>query len=163
MTVIDQVVLIVFRGINFGVLIGIMGYLFKRYGLPTIREQLAAYWAYFQDLANTHRLLKKEQQLVEQSIIAHQKEQDILKERLMRWRARIDELNNQLNIEKEERIAVLKERLLKQQKQIDHHRMFQQIVPLAIAQARNDLEQEARSETMQKKIFDEIMPIMRKQ
>lgn len=161
MTIIDHIVLILFRLINFGVLIGVISYLFKRYGLPEIRQQLAAYWAYFEGLANTHHLLKKEQQMIDRSIIQNQKEQDILKERLMRWRAYVDERNNALMREKEERAKKLKEQILEQQKQIDQHRMFKKIMPQAVAQARSIWQQKAKNEAEQHKIFDTIMAIMR--
>jgi hypothetical protein len=156
-------VLIVFRIINFAVIIGIIGYLFKKYGLPEIREQLKAYWDYFEGLANTHRLLKKEQQMIDRTIVQNQKEQDVLKERLMRWRAHVDQQNNQLILEKDERAKKLRAIMVEQQRQINQHRIFKKIMSPAIAQARATWQEQAKDKSVQHKVIATIIASMRNQ
>ncbi len=163
MIAVNQIVLIIFRLINFGVLIGLAGFLYKRYGLPIIQEGLAQYRAYFEGLFLTHRRLKKEQQLIENTIINDRKEQDILKERLMCWLASVEDQNKLLILEKEKRKKMLKDRMILQQKKIAEHRLFNTVLSQALIEARQTLAQRSKNEAVQTKMFDSIVSMMRKQ
>lgn len=162
MIAVNHIVLVLFKFINFGVLAGLAWYLFKRYGLPIIRQNLIDYRGYFQELGSTHYHLKQEQRLIEQQIINDRKEQDLLKERLMRWRAHIDDQNKQLLIAREERKKKLKELVAVQQKQIMQHRIFATIMSQALQDARKTLQTAAQDESVQYKIFDTAVSIMRR-
>lgn len=153
----DTMILIVFRCINFGVLIGIAWYCFNYYGLPSIRQALAEYYTYFEDLLNAHYNLQREQRIVEQAITDNRKEQDKLKERLMRWKASVEAHNKQLFVQKEERKKKLKEHLLEQQKRINQHRIFKIALSQSLAESRNVLIKMVDNKNVQHKIFDSII------
>ncbi len=162
MIAVNYFVLVFFKLLNFGVIIGLAWYLFKRYGLPTVQQGLIEYRAYFEGLATTHRSLQEEELMIEQQIIKDRKEQDLLKERLMRWLANVDDQNKKLIIEREERKKKIQELTSIQQKQITQHRIFSTIMPQALMEAYRTVRMAAKDESVHYKIFDRAISIMRR-
>lgn len=156
----NHLVLIFFKLLNFGIIIVLAGYLFKRYGLPTVQQGIREYRAYFEGLAYTHRSLKEEELMVEQQIIKDRTEQDFLKERLMRWRAHVNDQNKKLIIEREKRKKILQNIIAVQQKQIMQHRLFSTMMPQVLMEAYRTLKTEAADESVQYKIFDKALSTM---
>lgn len=161
MTAFEQIVLFVFRLINFGVLVGVASYLFKRYGLPILKQNLGHYRSYFDGMINTHRRLKQEQRLIEKQMISDSKEQDILKERLMRWLANVDDQNKRMRAKRTERKKRLKEEVALQQKQILQNHIFDMIMSEAVEEARKTLVIRAKSEKVQQAMFDKAAALMK--
>ncbi len=160
MLTVNHFVLIFFKLFNFGIIIALAGYLFKRYGLPMIEQGIREYRTYLEGLAYTHRSLKEEEIMVEQQIINDRKEQDFLKERLMRWRASVNDQNKQLIVEREERKKMLHTIIAVQQKQIMHQRLFTTMMPQVLMEAYRTLKTEAVDESVQYKIFDQALSTM---
>lgn len=160
MIIVNQLVLIFFKLVNFGVIIGLAWYLFKRYGLPDVHHSLQEQRAYLENLAMMHRDLQQEQQMIEQQIHDDRKEQDVLKEHLMRWLARVDENNKKLLLQREERKKKLQELVVAQQKQIMQHRMLATVLPQALVEAHRAMETAAKDESVQYKMFDTAVSIM---
>lgn len=156
----EQIVLIFFRIINLGVLIGLFFYLYKRYGLPVIKQNYDTYRSYFQTLLHTHYDLLRQERRVEKKIENDAKEQDALKERLMRWLASVDDQNKLLSIDREERKKKLKEQMMMQKKTITQNRILEIVTSDALAQARTTLELYAKDETFQIKMFDKMRSMM---
>lgn len=160
MIIANQIVLIFFKLVNFGVIIGLGWYLFKRYGLPDVKYNLQEQRAYLENLATMHRDLKQEQQMIEQQIVLDRQEQDVLKAHLMRWLARVDEENKKLMHQKEERKRKLQDLVIAQQKQIMQHRIFAAVMPQALLEAHDAMEVVAKDESVQHKMFDAAIAIM---
>lgn len=153
---VKQLIIVSFRLINFAVLIALILYLVKKYGLPLLAKSMQEHKDYFLGLTSTHQRLKKEQQLLEKKIVDDQQEQFSLKERLMRWLASVDDQKKKLHALKDERKKMLKERMLFQQKQVARHRLYHAVMADALAQARNTLENQSATPQAQKEMFDAI-------
>ncbi len=157
----EQVTIVFFRLINFGVLIGLGWYLAKKHLLPIIRQQLAAYVAYFNGLRKTHRMLKQEQRVIAYAIDEDCKEQAELKERVMSWKAQVHEHNEQLYQEREQRRQVLQKSISLQVKQVAQYRLYKAVMPEAMQEARRQLTQQFAQEGAQQRVLRSIITMMR--
>lgn len=158
----ENIILIIFRLLNFAVLMGLAWYLGKRYGWPALRAARDAYYLYFHNLSRSHTQLLKEHEY-----LLDQKEQDRqestrLKERLMRWRAAVDERDNVVARERLQRIEKAKERILLQQKTVAQSQLYAQVIPQAIKQARISLAGQAKTDSAQERMFQKIMTVLHK-
>ena len=64
----SEIVSIVFRLLNFGVVVGIAAYFFKAKSLPDIKEKIAAKHAQLKDMEKENKSLLTRQQALEQEI-----------------------------------------------------------------------------------------------
>jgi len=111
---IEEIIVFVFRIINFFVIVGLIIYVFKRYLLKIILAQIEEKKALIHGLISTDRMLIRQRNAMSRKIAEDQEDQSCLKEKLMRWRAAIDENKAQLYDIREKRRAFFEELITKQ-------------------------------------------------
>ena len=159
----ENIVLIVFRLINFGVLLFLFWYGARRYMMPTVMKNMQAVRTYLEGLLQTHNRLKGEKALVERRIELDRKEQDFLKERLMRWKASVEDYNEKTLRNKESRKKEFEKMLLEKYKAMQHRRIYHKIMNETIDHARRVLQKKAEQESVQKEIIGNAFKLMQKE
>ncbi len=158
---VEQIVLVLFRIINFLVIIGLAIYAFKKYLLPTIREQIKAKDATIQGLQKTHRMYVRQNRTLDQGIHNDLLEQARLKEQLMRWRAGIDNERKLLEEKCEARISSIEKRLKDQSKRVEMYLVARSIYPLTFKKTRILLQKEFSETSNQDKFMEKVFSFMR--
>ena len=153
----DQIVVIFFRFLNFGVIVGIMGYLWKRFGRSYVVTAYEKEQEYVAGLTRSHAVLRQEKSLIQKGIKDDDAERSVLKERLFAWREVIQKEYNALEIEKENRTRILAERLQKQVRRVSEYRLYRHIQKEAVDEVRNRLCKQYASDQMQKRVIETIM------
>ena len=135
----NDLVTVVFRIINFMILIGVGIFLFRRYVLPGLRAD------YNKDTAFKHNLEQQKRTLEEQAyeLDARTAKQvikgDYLAQRTIAWEHSIAEKKNARATEKKEREVQLAQVYRKQYQEIEAHALKKQVVPQALQQAHKKL------------------------
>ena len=159
---IEDVIVFVFRIINFAVLLGLLGYGFKRYGLPVLRESYQAYYGYFESLSYYHSRLLNESNDIDQLQEKDRQEQELLKKRMMQWKSAVESKHDLLEQQYQKQRIELDERLKIQQEKIREYRLKAQIMPLAVADARKRLIERAATAKFQHAILQKTKTLLRK-
>lgn len=157
MLLFENLILIIFKLLNFGIIIGLIVYGFKKYAAPALKQAWDEYVTQFAQLSNTHDQRMDEHDGIVQQIAQDEAEYARLKERLMRWRASIDEKKMQDETQRAEQIEAAKERIALQQKTITQSQLQAQIMPAALKQARERLAQELHAQEKQQRMFEKIV------
>lgn len=135
-----EFIVLAFRIINFGVLIALLGYLFKKYALSTIQQRMLEKRAYVGGLQEQYRSIIYQQE----QIAAIRKEEELLCQRLQQqvsmWRFAIEKERKIRLEEKEQRKDVLKERAQYKEQQIRLLYLKKQVIPHAVRQAEEELQ-----------------------
>lgn len=130
---------IVFRWLNFFVLMLIVWKLIKRYVLPVLHTQMHAQGAHVEQLQGRHRILINDIRDAERALIDDRSEQEYLKERVNRWKDRVEQERTIAQERHKERSELTQKRLAQQMKQINTTRLLANALPNALVQARNEL------------------------
>lgn len=146
----EYTVAAVFELINCGVLIGLMVYICKNYLLDSIRAQMAAQVKFISSLKESFHTLTRNYQLLDREIEHERQIQYELKEKVMRWRAQVEQLHEQLQHERDERKKIVAAQAKDQIKQIKRHMIYQEVLPRALDDARADLEKKFSDPEAQK-------------
>ncbi len=154
---VDQSVIIFFRLLNFAVIVGIMGYLWKRFGRSYVVTAYEKEQKYLEGLTRTHTILRQEERLVKKGIKADNAVRSTLKERLFVWREIIQKEQDALEVEKEHRTRMLAERLQKQVRRVNEYRLYCQIQKEAIDEVRTRLNKQYASAQKQEQVIESIM------
>ncbi len=154
---VDQSILIFFRLLNFAVIVGIMGYLWKRFGRSYVVTAYEKEQEYLESLTRTHTVLRQEERLIKNGIKADNTDRSTLKERLFAWRETIQKEQDALEVEKEHRTRMLAERMQEQVRRVSEYRLYRQIQKEAIDEVRTRLHKQYASAQMQEQIIESIM------
>lgn len=154
---VENLILVFFKLLNFGIIIGLIGYAIHKYAVPMLRESRDAAIAFFQQLTNKHDQRLKEYEGVLNQIAQDEAEYARLKERLMRWRADIDEKKAREHAEQSGRIEAARKRIEIQQQTIMENRLYARIMPQAIKHARQQMSKEFGSKEKQQQMFEKII------
>ncbi len=154
---VDQSILIFFRFLNFAVVIGIMGYLWKRFGRSYVVTAYEKEQGYFESLTRTHTVLRQEERLIKNGIKTDNTERSTLKERLFAWREGVQKEQDILEVEKENRTRILAERLRDQVRRVSEYQLYRQIQKEAIDEIRTRLHKQYASTQMQEQVIESIM------
>lgn len=87
----ETIIAIIFRLVNFAVLIALFIYLFKKYALLTITNRVAQKEALLQALYNQQQLLEKQQYALDKHVDQEAALCAELKEKVSRWKDLIDQ------------------------------------------------------------------------
>ena len=154
---------IFFKLLNFVVLFGLILYVVKVYLMPDLRAQMAKYIAYIAGLRSSHRVLKKDERILQKAISDDEKQQEQLKENVKRWQSVVSEQREHLLREREERKDALLKRFEDHKEQISLYRTYKQVAPEAIEQARKELKKHFAQAATQQQFIKKIIVDMRKQ
>ena len=142
---------------------GLIIYVCKVYMLPILNDQLEKIRSYFDGLRKSHRVLTKDKRMVEKAIVNDREWQGELKNRVMLWRSLVDGQRDQMLKEREQRKRELDKRIGEQERQIALHRLYKQVTPQAIDDARVALEKKFAHDDAQQKFVKTIITALRKQ
>jgi uncharacterized protein YaaW (UPF0174 family) len=154
---VDQSILVFFRFFNFAVVIGIMGYLWKRFGRSYAVTAYEKEQSYLEGLTHTHTVLRQEERLIKNGIKTDNAERSVLKERLFAWREAIQKEQDVLQVKKENRTRILDERMREQVQRVSEYRLYRQIQKEAIDEIRTRLHKQYASAQMQEQVIESIM------
>ncbi len=154
---VDQSILIFFRLLNFAVIVGIMRYLWKRFGRSYAVTAYEKELEYFEGLTHTHTVLLQEERLIKKGVKADNAERFALKERLFVWREAVQKEQDALGVEKEQRTRMLAERMQEQVRRVSEYRLYHQIQKEAIDEVRNRLRKQYASVQGQQQVIESIM------
>lgn len=134
-----RIIAIVFRLINFGIVIGIFAYVFKAKLLDLIKSQINEEHKHADSLEKRAHQLKAEKQQVEDGIKQDAVSCAQLKDKVDAWRAAAQAELVALDEQKKHRIGQLQERAQAQAQQIEQHRAQKTIAPQALVHAKKQL------------------------
>lgn len=153
----DMALIIFFRLVNFAVLIGIMIYLWRRFGSSFVMAEFKKGHAYLASLTQTYTLLKKEDRSIKKKYKDDELERSELKERLFAWRDAIQKEQQKLDAQKKERVHALQERMKEQLHRVQEYRLYRQIQNEAVSEVRDRLSTQYSSSDAQKQLIESIM------
>jgi len=157
-----ETVAAVFELINCGVIIGLITYVFKKYLLGIIYDQMRAQSKYIDSLKESFHMLTRNYQLLDREIEYERQVQYELKEKVMRWRANVEQLHEQRMRERDERKKIVAEQAIEQNKQVQKYMIYDQVLPRAIQDARAALEKQCADPEVQKKYLSHSLNMLRK-
>lgn len=155
-----QALVIFFELINFGVLIALMYYVWRRYGRSYMAKQFKVIQGYREGLHRTHTVLQQEKRLIKKQYMEENEEREYLKEQLFSWKDEIEKERHELEKEKELRQRMLKNRIERQIAQVEQHQLYSQLSQEAIQDARMELEQQYASKQAQEQFINDILQEM---
>jgi len=136
----EELLAVIFRLVNFGVLVFISVYLFKRYVLPFVNDQMKNELAEDMAIKDRHKEIRQQ----EKAVAAFAQEQDkacrMLKEKVHRWRRVQDDYVHRRAQERERRIRYLNDRVARQELEFAQQKVMKEALPQAVANARQSLQ-----------------------
>ncbi len=137
----SALIAIVFKLINFGVVIGLIAYLFKTRVLPMFLKKIT-------ESAATKQALQLQQEQLElrhQELVSQLAAQEIatveLKKRVDRWHKVVDKENNERRTYEDEQRAVIQKKVIYRSYEIERAKAYKQVVRSAVAHAKKEMEQ----------------------
>ncbi len=152
---------IIFRLINFGALIALSVYLFKRYALPSFKLKIHEKQARLDDLNAQHTLLARDDRLLERALIDDRKHQEYLTQRVMAWKAKIARDRERFIQERQKRSELLQKRTALQDEYVQKNRLRELILPAALEQARGQLISQYNEPRAQKEFINRVITTLR--
>jgi septal ring factor EnvC (AmiA/AmiB activator) len=151
-----------FQLINLSVFIFFIWYVFKKYVVETIRKQIADKHRAMVDLQDKASALVKDIQVISQAIqhdvqICHD-----LKTRVVKWRARVEQIEKERDIEKQEQKQVLVEHARIQSIYLQGKNAYERILPLVIDQTHTKLEQKFEDDALAETFIAQLITFMHK-
>lgn len=162
MVLTEQMITVLFKFLNFVLLLGLMLYGVKVYLLPGLKEQLTKYRAYLEGLRRSHRALQKDANVLKKGMSEDEEQQERLKKQVKQWRTVVQEQRDDLVREREERKEALLKRFKENKEQISLYRTYKQVVPEAIEQSRKELTKQFAHNAQQERFIKKIMIDLRK-
>lgn len=160
--VFDPIVEIVFRFINFFVIIGIFAFIIKKYFLPLLYSLQLAEIQVVKDLQKSVQLLSRNYRFAQNESEKEQQVQAALKEKVMRWRAQVEEEQQQLMDDRSERYDALVAKLKKQLKNVKEQMILNRVLPQALEEARAQLEEKYAIEQSQQQYIEHTLDSLHK-
>ena len=140
MCVHEELLAIIFRLVNFGILIFLCVYAFRRYLLPMLKDQMRQEQEEQNNRQERHKEIRKQEKILTTFSDDQEKLCVLLQERVHRWQQVEDDLMHKRELEKEKRIVFLKERVVSQELEFARQQMLHAIIPKAIESAQDELQ-----------------------
>ncbi len=140
MSINSEIIAIIFRLINFLILIALGIYCFKKYALEVIRGNISAEQEHLDELKARAQELQQEKKNLEKGIKEDGRACSLLREKIATWHIAAEQESDAFKAEREGRIEIVKARAEKQAQAIELYRRQQIIVPAAIEKAQTLLE-----------------------
>ncbi|HZW61697.1 MAG TPA: hypothetical protein VFF04_05730 [Candidatus Babeliales bacterium] len=156
----ETTISIIFKLLNFAVLIGLFVYLFKNYFLDSIKEQMNAKEQFLADLKHQKEALKEQQKKLEQQIEA----QDIVcadfGNKIERWQAAVHEEEIKKQKMREQLHAKLTKKIEYQAHQLSVEKIEKIIEPQALEHAKATLEKEFTAAPAGQRFIEQLINYM---
>ena len=159
----EELLSIIFRLANFGILVFICVYLFKRYILPTIKDQMYREQEEQHTIKDRHKEIRKQEKIVAAFAYDQEKLCRILQERVNRWRRVQEDHGEKREQEKERRMRFLQDRVMRQEQGFEQQQMLRSIVPRAINTVEHTLQETFKSPEQGHKYTQDIIKQLRKE
>jgi len=140
MTINGEIIAIIFRLINFLILIALGIYCFKKYALELIRADMSSEQEHLDGLKAQAEELQQEKRNLEKGIKEDARACSLLREKITTWHIAAEQELHAFKAEREGRIEIVKARAEKQAQTIELYRRQRIIVPAAIEKAQTLLE-----------------------
>lgn len=142
----ETLVSFVFRWLNFGILVGLGVYFFKRYGLLAIKERMATHDELLNQLQHRKEALKGNQRALERQ----SEEQELLCTQLgakiERWYTVVEQRAQQQRMEQEQQQEKIVKRVALQTDYKQKKHAYKQVMPQVLQQATAQLQDQFASE-----------------
>lgn len=148
---------LLFRFINFGILIALGVYGFKRYALTQIRQAIAEKDAQKDHLHQAQTKAQRALETINHALRNQQIENEYLLSRVTAWELAIEKER-----EEKKQQAVVQEKLLREQATQKAHalermRLYQEVIPAARAKAHQELEKYFTTEHHQQEFLQNVI------
>lgn len=153
----DSFISILFRLINFAVILGLAYYLYRRYFKNRIDDKMTQKEALLKGLEEQGYFLEGkahdfEMQLKEQEITGN-----LLKQKLHDWNEAVEQDNHKRDQEQRLYAAQINERVQKKNKILAQHVLQKEVLPDALSQAGNELKKQFSAPSDSKKYVHDII------
>jgi len=157
-----QIIYALFRIINFVIIAWLVRYLFKKFGLPEIKEKRSEKLSFFKNLQKKYKDLVGQNSLATKEIKDQDELFEMLNTKIQTWN---NERQNQENIIKNELEKVKsshKERIEKQTENMHQKKIIREVFPRAIEETYKQLEKKFSKEQEAKTFLKSIISHMEK-
>ncbi len=162
MVELELIILVIFRLVNFGVMIGIGYYLFKKHVKSQLIDQMNAEKKEVFLLEQFYKQLQIDQRTLEDTIKKEQQEQRQLREKVMQWHDALALKKERLAHEHAQRKHNLEMQYQQQINTIQKDHIAKEILPLVIDRARTTLVNQFASSHEQAAYFEHVAGVMKK-
>lgn len=152
---------ILFKIINFALLVWVLRYVFKKYVLTEIQERRKERFAFFAELEKKQSNLKIEESLINKEIVDQEKLFEVLKEKIKTWNAQVKGQEEKRKQEEEKFLALSKKRVIIKHQNMHSQKLLAEIFPRVISGTYNKLEQKFSDEQESEKFFRNIMEYLK--
>lgn len=158
----EPLLAIIFRLTNFGILVFLCVYAFRRYLLPVLKDQIKQE----EKQRNALKEKQKEMRKQEKSVAAFAQEQAalcaVLKERVVSWRRAQDHVLQRRSQEKERRTRYLQDKVARQEHEFAQQKLLRNITPQAAYDARIVLQKMFADDQKERAYTNDIIAALRK-
>jgi hypothetical protein len=158
----ESIISIVFRFLNFGVLLGLAVYAFRRYANPFLRAQIGAKDAALYALKQQRDELKSQVRVLELQAHQHDAQRLSMRLKLERWQE-VWQSQERLRYEEKQRLTTLltkKAELQAQTRMLDQ--LQRNIFPAVLAQSRTALQNYFEHPEHEHKFTEQLLTFMQK-
>jgi F0F1-type ATP synthase membrane subunit b/b' len=130
---------IFFRLLNFGVFVAVLWYVAKKYLIVTIKTHIAQRNSLLKNLAQEYAQIQLKQRSLDQYMMEQEKLTQALIGKAHRWKLIVDEYHIRRENEQQQLKAEIERRMAIRSEKMALSALQQQVLPGAIAQARQEL------------------------
>lgn len=153
---------ILFRLLNFAVLIALAVILYQRIVRPQTKGLMHQQEQQREALTISYDELIREQHFLEAKLEEQNQSCRYLLDKIDKWRARFDEQQRQYEQEREQSHARAQKKAQQQAEWLAHERLFEYATADAVAQMRSDLQERFAKADQQQQFMSELLDFMRK-
>lgn len=159
----SHIISIAFRLINFGALIGLALYFFKKSGKSALMHILTEKKGYFGGLQEQKRALDYQKEQITQEAAQQDLLIALLKERVIQWRQRVAQEQEMFEHYKSLQLEIMQERIQKRKERIAQQKLYAYVMPRAIKQAQDRLIKQYESSESADQFMSNIFKHMKKE
>jgi hypothetical protein len=154
---------IVFRFIDFFVIIGIGFYAMKKYILPTVKEMLRERGVFLYNLESDCKKLKLQARSIHENIQDQEREYQAMQVRFVTWQKKCDELVALKKAEQQQVDESMKSRFDIRSDYIKNDRIVKEQLPGILDISTQMLQKKYHGTDSQKQYIDELIHVMKEQ
>ncbi len=158
----DLFVDIIFRVLNFGVLIGLGIYIFKKYLKDTLLKEMLNKQRAMDGLQQERDALMLQNKKVSHTVRTEQKKYEALQKKIEQWTDVVEKERAKRSFEKNDRIRVLKKNAQYRVQQIRQEQLVKRVMPRALDEAKTKLQKLFSTKKAQNHFAQQIIQHMQK-
>lgn len=159
----EELLSVIFRLVNFGVLLFVCAYFFRRYILPDLQAQMVHEEQESIRIQERHREIEHQEKSVENFSQSQKKLCSLLQEKVNCWHAVYEKTVQHQEQEKKERMTFLQKKIKQQELVFAQKKMLHEITPKAIAVITEKMQKQFASEHHGSAYIDSIIRQLRKE